>query len=112
MRHQSDLSTGRNAAIPTTLTPATILLEARSWGAMHGEAYAHNRAIYEAVRAGQEVDWLDDPDMLWDGIGVDLEEELPKIPEDLRLAAEEVAREAAREAGEKQVSEMTPDEVE
>lgn len=98
-------------ALRFPLVPAEILEEARSWGAMHGQAYAHNREIYEAVRVGEEVDWLDDPDMLWDGIGVDLEDELPRLPEDFRLEAEQVAREAAQEAGMKLAASLTPDEV-
>jgi hypothetical protein len=91
---------------------AKILEEARSWGKGHGWAYAHNKEIYEAVKAGEEVDWLDDPDMLWGGIGFWDEEDLEKLPEDLRIEAEEVAREAAQEAGEKQVATMNPDQVE
>ncbi len=100
----------REAPKPDALDHAEILHEARSWGVMHGEAYAHNRDIYEAVKAGQEVDWLDDPDMLWDDLGFD-EEDLEKLPEEFRLEVEEVAREAAQEAGEEQVATMSPDQV-
>ncbi len=74
-------------------------------------AYAHNRSVYNAVRAGQEVDWLDDSDMLWDGLDFD-GEDLEKLDADLREAVEEAAREAAQEAGEKMVSKMTPEQVE
>ena len=94
---------------PTNWTRERILEEARSWGVMHGEAYAHNREIFDAVRAGEEVDWLDDADMLWEGLGFD-DEDLRLPPEDLKIEAEEVAMEAAQEAGEQQVATMTPDQ--
>jgi hypothetical protein len=86
------------------LNPAEIIEASRLWGAMRGRAYAHNADIYAAVKAGEEVDWLDDPDMLWDDLGFNLE--------DLRLEAEEAARESAKEVGEATVAELTPDQVE
>ncbi len=95
-----------NDTSPTSLN-AAILEAATDWGVSHGRALATMPEIREAVLGNEEVDWLDESDLLWDGLGFD-----PDILDpDLVAAAEDAAREAAREEGERVIKTMSLDEL-
>lgn len=99
-------------------TPAEIIAAARDWGAMHGRLLATDDDIRQAVLADDDgIDWLDYPDLMWDGItvwiqGCDLASLDPdELDSDLVAAAEAAAEEAAREEGERVIVSMTRDEL-
>lgn len=97
----------------TTFTPDQVLEAARDWGRMHGKVISTCDDIHAAVRAGEPVDWLEDTDMLWDGLTVYADpDDLEQLDPELREEAEEVAEEAAREEGERLCRTMTIAEIE
>lgn len=59
-----------------------ILRAARDWGTAHGRLMATDLEVREAVLEGRPVDWLDFPDMMWEGIG---------LTEEVRIEAENAA---------------------
>lgn len=91
---------------PNTIAidPAELLAQARAWGLHQGRVMASQDDIRAAAKSDPaSVDWLEWPDGLWSALSIDL----------LSLVAtiEDVARETAREEGERVLRELTPDEL-
>lgn len=113
-----DTTTNTNPSSSNPPTAAEIIAAARDWGTNHGRCLATDDDIRAAVLADdQGIDWLDWPELLWDGItvwiqGCDLASLDPdELDPEVVAAAEEAAEEAAQEEGERVIKTMTQDEL-
>jgi hypothetical protein len=89
-----------------------LIEEAAAWGLLHGRLLAIVPDIRAAVLAGERVEWLDYPDLLWEALGISPDDDLPQqFARAIVIAVQTAASSAAREEGERVIKELTEQQL-
>lgn len=87
-----------------------ILHAAKEWAVFHARFLSTDDDIRTAIQAGEEFEWLEYAEAMWDDLNIDLEE-AGLEDEEFLVRVEEAARAAAKEEGERCCRELSLDEV-